>query len=326
MSTLEKPFKTIAEQISLLKKRGLVINDEPQARRYLLSNNYYNIINGYSKFFPMKQDQYINGTSFDEVMHLYIFDSELKQAFFKAVLAAEAHLKAIFAYHFAEAYHNVHYSYLDIACYDPNRTLDAVQTIHRLSGIINRQKHFSESSIYHYIHAYNNVPIWVLINYIDFGDLRYMIINSRKSVQNKVAHDISEFAKQNLPNIKIFPPEHMIDLLANLNELRNICAHNNRLTGFKCRRDSRYWPELHDQYNLTQLRERRDIYSLYVALQCFLSETEFSCLHNTIRKRMRTLSKGLKSIDINHILKALGFPANWHTTSQVRQQKTSLQS
>lgn len=104
MTTPAKPFRTLSEQIELLKDRDLVITDEEQAKKLLLSNNYYNIINGYSKFFPTKQEHYTNGTSFDEVIRLYTFDVELKQAFFKAVLAAEAHLKAIFAYHFAEAY------------------------------------------------------------------------------------------------------------------------------------------------------------------------------------------------------------------------------
>lgn len=46
-----KPFLTIAQQVKLLKSRGLVIANETEAGEYLLSNNYYNIINGYGKYF-----------------------------------------------------------------------------------------------------------------------------------------------------------------------------------------------------------------------------------------------------------------------------------
>ena len=88
-----KPFKTIEEQIEQLKERGLVIPDEDKAKNVLLSNNYYNIINGYSKYFPMQGDNYIGNTTFDEVLHLYLFDVELKQTFFRAILAAELHIK-----------------------------------------------------------------------------------------------------------------------------------------------------------------------------------------------------------------------------------------
>lgn len=47
----QKEFKTIDEQIQILKSRNLTIPDEQRAKDYLLSNNYYNIINGYSKPF-----------------------------------------------------------------------------------------------------------------------------------------------------------------------------------------------------------------------------------------------------------------------------------
>lgn len=54
-----KKFSSIEEQIELLKKRGLNIPDEDKAARYLLTNNYYNIINGYSKYFQESEDTYI---------------------------------------------------------------------------------------------------------------------------------------------------------------------------------------------------------------------------------------------------------------------------
>lgn len=46
-----KEFKTIDEQIEILKNRGLIFKDTNMARRYLLTNNYYNIINGYGNIF-----------------------------------------------------------------------------------------------------------------------------------------------------------------------------------------------------------------------------------------------------------------------------------
>lgn len=66
-----KEFKTIDEQIELLKQRGLIINDEERAKKYLLSQNYYNLINGYAKFFPRNNDHYTANTSFDEITRLH---------------------------------------------------------------------------------------------------------------------------------------------------------------------------------------------------------------------------------------------------------------
>ena len=72
----QKDFKTLDEQIDILKKRGLSIKDEERAKKFLLSQNYYNIINGYAKFFPRTGDNYTNGTDFDEITSLYTFERE----------------------------------------------------------------------------------------------------------------------------------------------------------------------------------------------------------------------------------------------------------
>ena len=43
----DKDFKTIEEQIEILRSRGLSIEDEAEAKDFLLRNNYYRV-SGYS--------------------------------------------------------------------------------------------------------------------------------------------------------------------------------------------------------------------------------------------------------------------------------------
>lgn len=66
---MTKPFKTTADQVALLKKRGLKIEDERAAEHYLLYNNYFNVINHYGKFFQYHPDQYIEGATFNEIRY-----------------------------------------------------------------------------------------------------------------------------------------------------------------------------------------------------------------------------------------------------------------
>ena len=49
--TIEKPFKTVDEQISLLKERRLNFINLPAARQLLKEYGYYEIVNGYKKTF-----------------------------------------------------------------------------------------------------------------------------------------------------------------------------------------------------------------------------------------------------------------------------------
>ena len=314
-----KLFKTIDEQVQLLRDRKLVIGDENQVKDYLLSNNYYNIINGYSKYFPQNGNRYTNGTTFDEVAKLYLFDKELKQTLFKGVIGIEAHLKAIFAYRFAEKYKDKPYAYLNIECYAKDKTLSVISTISKLSQIINRQQKFSDTSIHHYVNNHRDVPIWVLVNYVDFGELRNMMTSSTPHLQNSIAKDMHKFAEQNLSNVGIFPPEVMMSFVENINELRNVCAHNNRLLDFHCRRDSKYWADLHERYGNKPTSERRSVFSVFISMQCFLSKQEYAHLHNAIRNRIKSqLIKHIKTASVDDILSTLGFPRGWYdNTSKI---------
>ena len=136
-----KPFKNLDEQLDILTDRGLIITNRERTRKYLLSNNYYNIINGYSKFFQQNgTDDYIDGVTFDEVASLYTFDKDIKRAVLQSILEAEHHIKSIVAHRFAEAYENKKYAYLDTQSYDNNKILEVGDIISKFSKIIKNKK------------------------------------------------------------------------------------------------------------------------------------------------------------------------------------------
>mgnify|MGYP007044612667 FL=1 len=111
----------------------------------------------------------------------------------------------------------------------------------------------------------------------------------------------------------------MISFIENIHELRNVCAHNNRLLDFRCKADSKCLNALHSKYSIEDNSSRRYAYSVFVSMQCFLSPTEFKILSNTIRKRLNLLKKHLNSIDIQEILNLLKFPNEWLTQPRLKQ-------
>lgn len=316
----KKEFKTIDEQIQILKKRGLTINDIESASRYLLTNNYYNIINGYSKPFLEEKEKYINGASFDEVSRLYFFDKEIKQTLFNAILDAEHHLKSLFAHRFAEIHKGDPEAYLNVSAYNDDYSQDIAWTITNFARIIRSNRRYDNNSIKYYIDNYGAVPIWVIVDYLNFGDLLTLIKISPISLQNKIAEDLISFIKANNPDFhKKFSPRVMISFIKNIHETRNICAHNNRLIYSSCRADGKYFKYLHSQYNIKPEDSRNTVYTTFISLQCFISRTEYAKLNNTIRKRMKTLDNHLFSIETNSILDLLGFPNNWYNLPPIQQ-------
>ena len=321
---VQKSFKNIDEQIELLKSRGLTIEDEniEYVRKYFLTNNYYDIINGYSKPFLKCENTYIKGATFNEVRSLYLFDKELKQVLFNSTLDVEHHLKSIFAYRFAEEHKDRAYPYLDVTAFDHEKSLDIAKSITNLDNIIKRNKKYKNNSIYHYYNKYKNIPIWVLVDYLTFGDILYLIQISPEKIQNTVARDLTSFICDNDPDVEaasLFPPQTMISLIKNIHELRNTCAHNNRLLYFKCRSNSIYFEQLHKRYNINTDDRRNNVYTTFISMQCFISKEEFRKLNNTIAKRFKTLNNKLNSIDVNEIEKLLGFPNHWFKTAKLPQ-------
>lgn len=65
----DKDFKTIEEQLEILRSRGLTISDESQAKDFLLRNNYYRI-SGYSLTLR-KNNVFSQSAAFQNIVDIY---------------------------------------------------------------------------------------------------------------------------------------------------------------------------------------------------------------------------------------------------------------
>lgn len=104
-----KPPKTFAEQVDKLREHGLLIPDLAKAEFYLSHLNYYRFA---AYCLPFEQDhathQFHAGTSFDDVLNLYIFDRELRLLLLDAIERIEVSLRTQMAYHLSHRYNTAH--------------------------------------------------------------------------------------------------------------------------------------------------------------------------------------------------------------------------
>ena len=309
-----KPFKTIDEQYTLLVSRGLSFSNEVNAKQYLLSNNYYNVINCYAKFFMNQQDQFLPGTNFNEIIYVHYFDKELKNILFNYIIEAEKHLKSIISYHFSKEYQMIDYAYLFATSYNSDNILEVTTLISELSTIIKWQlKDKNNNSIKHYFHKHQVIPLWILVNYMNLGQIIKFYKHLKMPLQNKIAKDFSFFLNENLntKNTKLTVTQ-LISYLKNVLELRNIVAHNNKILGFKCKNNTIYLKELHNHYILNPNTPRQDVFNVFIIMQCLLSKKQFTQLNNKIHKRINILNQHLYTIPISTILDSIGFTMEWY--------------
>ncbi len=303
-----KPFKTIDEQIDILKHRNLNFKDEIRAKNYLLYNNYYNVINCYSKYFLDSKEKYINGTDFENIIDVHNFDKNLKSILFKFIIDCEKTFKSIFSYRYSEYFKDIRYSYLDINNYDSNKVLQVSKNISQLSNIISIKWNQKNNSIAHYVNNYNNVPMWVLINNLTFGQTSKLYSYMPMKLKNRIAKDLSFFLKLNTGDEKaILESDQLESYLINLVEIRNLIAHNNKIIDFKFIKHNRYNKYLHSSSNISKNSPRNDIYNSVISMKCFLNVQEFAQLNNSIKKRLNKLERRINPLAYDRIVKDLGF-------------------
>ena len=100
---MKKVFKTLDEQVEILKEKGLVIFDVDKVKKILLRENYF-FISGYRHFFEKAPDKFITGTTFEELYGMFIFDRRLRNIFFKNLLVIENNVKSIISYELSQSY------------------------------------------------------------------------------------------------------------------------------------------------------------------------------------------------------------------------------
>ena len=98
-----KPALSIKDQLGLLQKRGMIINDESVAAPFLESNQYYRL-NIYFHKLMDSPDHFRIGTNFSQVMAIYENDYWLRNRLMTILEPIEIRSRAQIAYYLGMKY------------------------------------------------------------------------------------------------------------------------------------------------------------------------------------------------------------------------------
>ena len=301
---MEKVFKTIDEQIELLQNRNLHIEDKEIAKEILLSNNYYYLINGYKDLFldkSSKTEAFHNGTTLEEFYSLYEFDRKIRIIFLEYILLIERKIDTYIAYDFSKNYGHKNYLIPE----NFNNTSKNKDLINKFLTNINleisHQYKNSNKMVIHYLNKYNYIPLWVLIRILSFGKVSKFYSFMKQKEQNSIAKKF---------NIR---SEALKTYLMNLGNVRNICAHDEKLYDIILTKRigiTEYHKEL-KLINDKMIYATRDLFSIVIILKMLLETEQFRAFYTEIIKSINMLEKELKTISINNVLYKMGFPKNY---------------
>ncbi|MGS0998901.1 Abi family protein [Rhodanobacter sp. UC4451_H18] len=231
-----RPWKSFADQLDLLKARGLHVHDEVRALAWLQRIGYYRLSAYWYPFRVFRHEQdaatgvirsvrtddFMPETTFSDALDLYLFDRKLRGLLIDALERIEVSLRVEVAYRlgkidtFAHLHEqNFHPTFRDRRELRSGLTAFAVwQQKHQ--GLVQRSR---EDFVKHYREKHGpDMPLWVAIEVWDFGAVSQLLSMMKVPDQQAIA------ARYGVVDWKVFA-----SWVRALSYLRNLVAHHSRV-------------------------------------------------------------------------------------------------
>ncbi len=308
----EKTFKTLDQQINILKEKGLVINDIDFAKKVLFKENYF-FLSGYRYLFmtKYKEKKFNDGTTFDELYSVFLFDRHIRNLMFKNILIIENNIKSIMSYQLSKKYGFKEKDYLnpDNFTKDPMREKQVYDVLGKMKRQIrvNGKQH---TATQHYMFNYGYIPMWILVKVLSFGLISelYLVLKNED--------------KEAISNFYEIDTEEMGTYLNLLSNFRNICAHEDILYDHRTQRlisDT----EFHYKLDIPKDEEgiykfgKNDLFAMVIILKQMLEKDEFIDFLRELEYEINLLDGRVNTVPLNSILNRIGFPDNWFEISKI---------
>lgn len=225
----EKPPLSLDELVDRLSERGLVIPEPERAARYLRHIGYYRL-SPYTIPFQQGQPDHVfrEGTGFDDVLDLYVFDRALRLLVMDALERVEVAVRAALTDHMSTTYADPHW-YMDAAHFGDRSKHSGLLRIvrdtcdERLRGTpdAGEDSLVHRSALEHYLTTYASPelpPSWLMVETLTIGQLASAYRNLRlRADRTAIAKSIGLTATI------------LESWLQTYVRVRNVCAHHGRL-------------------------------------------------------------------------------------------------
>ena len=281
-----KPARSYEGQIErLTDAHGLIVRDAAKAKRILSTVNYYRLTT-YGKHLRRENDpeRFVDGVSLDTLYALYQFDMGLRHAVLPVLEFFEVQLRAKIAYRLAMTYGSL--GYTKAQNFRPDRQSQGwFKDVHnKFRTEVRRCDDLA--FVRHHKNKYGGkFPIWAAVELFSFGMLGQLYAIMLEEDQNAVAKDYGMNA------------EALCALISAAIDVRNICAHYNRL----------YNQAIEDQ---PQLDDDQKIYESAFVFPTLLALRAVAGKERVWREMLceiRTLCSEFPEADLS----LCGFPNNW---------------
>lgn len=287
----DKNFKTIEEQLEILRSRGLTINDELQARDFLLHNNYYRI-SGYSLTLR-KNDVFSKSATFQNIVDIYNFDHEFRHIILQYLEVIEIQMKSIYAYEFTKVHGPT--GYLDEAFFtDKIKHKEIIDKANQQK----KQRLPHEPYLKHFVNELQqDIPLWAYVDLFTISDISFFYFISERPIKDAVARTFGLTMNKGASILGSY--------MHSMTIIRNLCAHGSRIYN----RLFEQKPSLNKEEKSLLIRDNNGeidnahFYGFLLIMKRMLSADQF----NEMKKSIIALTKKYPFIRMDYY----GFRSDW---------------
>ena len=208
---MARKARSIEEQIKLLKKRGMIFDDEDKAEQILEDVGYYRLgFYWYHFQKDFKKHLFLDNTHFSTVINLYYLDVDLRFLLIKVLSRIEINLRTRIIYIVSNHYKDNPFWFADKKIMK-NQFVDTLDNFY--TDIKKKNKVIAEHHRKYPNDKY--APAWKTLEFMTLGSL-YTLFTSLK--EEKIKTEIA--SKYGVRNIKVF--DNYFKVIRNI---RNICSH-----------------------------------------------------------------------------------------------------
>ena len=208
---MARKARSIEEQIKLLKKRGMIFDDEDKAEQILEDVGYYRLgFYWYHFQKDFKKHLFLDNTHFSTVINLYYLDVDLRFLLIKVLSRIEINLRT-------RIIHIVSNHYKDNPFWFADKKIMKNQFVDTLDNFYTDIKKKNKVIAEHHRKYPNDkyAPAWKTLEFMTLGSL-YTLFTSLKEEEIKTAIA----SKYGVRSVKMF--DNYFKVIRNI---RNICSH-----------------------------------------------------------------------------------------------------
>lgn len=287
MTYHDKEILKLDDLIKVLERRWLLIQDKSKAKHYL-SHIWYYRLSWYFKYFQDWDDNFKMNTNFEQVLNIYRFDRYLRLLLLDLLERIESSIKTCLVDNIWLGLKDKYFIYNK----DNYKNLKVFNfTLDYLNNEIERASK-NEMMIRHNC-EYENIwklPVWILVNLLSFGTIVRILSNFSKENKKSL---------KNCYQIKVWI---LLNWFIWLNDLRNYCAHHNRVWNRKIKK-------LRTYENFKWYNNRDSLFAYLIVINYFIK------IISSTSSWKEKLVKLIERYEIN--IEEMWFPNNWQEILEI---------